>query len=85
LSEASEDPTSLVPIKRAIRFELVLEDLLVGDDIAPRRPRNQVPRVVRQQGLVLLHSVMPVGVHERATERGRDWRQCRGSGNGGEL
>jgi hypothetical protein len=76
---------SLVSIKRAIRLELVLEDPLAGDDIGPRRPRNQVPRAVRQQGLVLLYSATPVGVRERATNRGRDWRQCRGSGGGGEL
>jgi hypothetical protein len=47
LSEAPEDPTSLVSIKRAIRLELVLEDPLVGDDIGPRRPRDQVPCAVR--------------------------------------
>jgi hypothetical protein len=47
LSEPPEDPTSLVPIKRTIHLELVLEDPLVGDDIGPRRPRNQVPRAVR--------------------------------------
>jgi hypothetical protein len=38
----------LVPFKRVIRLELVLEDLLVGDNIGPRRPGNQVPRDVRQ-------------------------------------
>jgi hypothetical protein len=47
LSEAPEDPTSLVPIKRVIRLELVLQDPLVGDDVGPRRSRNQVPRAVR--------------------------------------
>jgi hypothetical protein len=53
---------SLVSIKRAICLELVLEDPLTGDDIGPKRTRNQVPYVVRQQGLVLLHSETPVGV-----------------------
>jgi hypothetical protein len=48
LSEPPEDPTSLVSVKRAIRLQLVLEDPLVGDDIGPKRLRNQVPRVVRQ-------------------------------------
>jgi hypothetical protein len=76
---------SLIPVKRAIRLELVLEDPLVGDDIGPRRPRNQVPHAVRQQGLVLLHSAMPMGVRECAMDRGRGRRQCRGSGSGGEL
>jgi hypothetical protein len=79
LSEPSEDPTSLVPVKRAIRLELVLEDPLVGVDVGPWRPRNQVPCAVRQQGSVTL-----MGVCKRATDRGRDRRQCRGS-SGGEL
>jgi hypothetical protein len=42
-----EHPTSLVPVQRAIHLELVLEDPLAGDDVGPRRSRNQVPRVVR--------------------------------------
>jgi hypothetical protein len=77
LSEAPKDPTGLVSIKRAIRLKL--EDPLAGDDIGPRRLRNQVPRAARQQGLVLLHSATPVGVRERATDRGLDRRQCRGA------
>jgi hypothetical protein len=40
LSEAPKDPTSLVPIKRAIHLELVLEDSLADDDIGPGRSRN---------------------------------------------
>jgi hypothetical protein len=47
LSEPREDPMSLILVKRAIRQELVLEDPLVGDDIGPRRLRNQVPCAVR--------------------------------------
>jgi hypothetical protein len=56
LSEPLEYPTSLVSVKRAICLELMFENPLAGDDISPRRPRNQVPRVVGQQGLVLLHN-----------------------------
>jgi hypothetical protein len=86
LSEPMKDPTSLVPIKRVIRLEFVLEDPLAGGDIGPRRPRNQVPRAVRQQSLIfLLHSAIPMGVCEHATDRGRDRRQCRGSDDGREL
>jgi hypothetical protein len=48
LGEPSEDPMSLVPVQRAIYLEFVLEDPLAGDDIGPRRTRNQVPRVVGQ-------------------------------------
>jgi hypothetical protein len=86
LSEPPEDPTYLVTVKRAIHHELVLEDPLAGDNIGPRRLKNQVPHVVRQQGLVLLpHSVMPVGVCEHATNKSQDQRQSWGSGGGGEL
>jgi hypothetical protein len=46
LSEPPEDPTSLLLVKRVVRIELVFEDPLAGDDIGPRRPRNQVPRAV---------------------------------------
>jgi hypothetical protein len=63
----------------AVRLELVLEDPLTGDDIDPRRPGDQVPCVVGQQGLVLLHSATLVGVHERATNRGRDQVNVRGA------
>jgi hypothetical protein len=85
LSEPPEDPMSLEPVKRDIHLELVLEDSLANDDIVPRRPRNQVSHVVRQQGLILLHSATPVGVRERATDRGRDRKQCRGSGGSGAV
>jgi hypothetical protein len=84
LSESPADPRSLVPVQRAIRLDCGIEDLLAGDDVDPRRSRNQVPHLVRQQGLVVL-STTPVGVHERATDRGQDRRQCRGSGDNGEL
>jgi hypothetical protein len=63
----------------------VLENPLAYYHIA-RRAEDQVPRVVRQHGLVLLHSVAPVGIAECATNRGRDRRQRQGSGsNGGKL
>jgi hypothetical protein len=76
---------SLIPVQRAIGLKLVLEDPLVGDDIAPRRPRNQVPRVVGLQGLILLHSTTLVGFCERATDRGLDRRQHHGSSSSEEL
>jgi hypothetical protein len=61
LSEPPEDPTNLVPAKRVICLDLVLKDPLTGDDVGPRRSRNQVPCVVRHQGLVLLHSTTLAG------------------------
>jgi hypothetical protein len=67
LCEPPDDLMSLVPVKGAIRLEFMLEDPLVGDDIGPRRPRNQVPCAIRQQSLVLLHSAMLVGVRKYAT------------------
>jgi hypothetical protein len=60
----------------------VLENPLAYYHIA-RRTEDQVPRVVRQHGLVLLHSVAPVGIAKCATNRGRDWRQRQGSGSDG--
>jgi hypothetical protein len=57
LSEPPEDPTSLAPVKRVIRLELVLEDPLVSVDIGPKRLRNQVSHAVRQQGPVSGDSV----------------------------
>jgi hypothetical protein len=47
LSEPLEDPMNLIPVKRVICLELVLEDSLVDDDIDPRRSRNEVSRAVR--------------------------------------
>jgi hypothetical protein len=44
LGEPSEDPMRLVLVQRAIRFELVLKDPLVGGNNILRGSRNQVPR-----------------------------------------
>jgi hypothetical protein len=76
---------SHVPVNRIIRLELVLEDPLAIDDIGPRTSRNQVPHAIRKQGLILLHSAMPMGVRECTTDRGRDRRQRRGSGSDKKL
>ena len=78
LGEPPEDPTSLVPVQRTICLQLVLKDPLASHHIGSRWSWYQVPGAVGQQGLVLLfHSATPVGVGERATDRGRDWRQRR--------
>jgi hypothetical protein len=62
---------SLAPVQRVIRLELVLEDPFAGRHIGPRRTRDQVPRVLGQQSLILLvHSASPLGVCERAPNRG---------------
>jgi hypothetical protein len=78
LGEPTKDPACLVPVQRAIRLELVLEDPLARHHIDSTWSWYQVPGVVGQQSLVLLfHSAAPVGVDERATDRGQGRRQRR--------
>ena len=48
LGEPTKDPAHLVPLQGSISIELVLEDLLAGDDIGARRARNKIPSLVRQ-------------------------------------
>jgi hypothetical protein len=67
----------LASIQRVINLDFVLEDPPVDHHIGPRRPWYQVPRVVGQLGLILIHSSTSVGINERATDRDLDRRQCR--------
>jgi hypothetical protein len=46
LGEPPDNPTSLLPVQRAIRFKLVLEDSLAGHHVGPRSLGDQVPRAV---------------------------------------
>jgi hypothetical protein len=54
LGEPPKDPTSIVPIQRTIRLEIVLEDPLVSHHIGPRGTWYQVRHFVGEQGLILL-------------------------------
>jgi hypothetical protein len=46
LGEAAKNPTSLVPIQRAIRTELVHENPLDSYDVGANRARDKFPSVV---------------------------------------
>jgi hypothetical protein len=85
LSETPEDPTSLVAIEGAIGVELVGENSLAGDDVRVTRPENKFPSSVAHEGPVLIfHCRTPIRIGESGTDRGRDWRRCRG-GEGERL
>jgi fumarylacetoacetate (FAA) hydrolase family protein len=45
-----KDPTSLLPFRRAIKVELVLENPFVGDDVRANEVRDKIPGVVGDQG-----------------------------------
>jgi hypothetical protein len=50
-----KDPASLLPLQRAARVELVLENLFAGDDVGANRARNKIPCVVGDQGSKLFY------------------------------
>lgn len=53
LGKATKNPASLVPIEGAVSMELVLEDLLAGDDVHAGGARNEIPGVVGEKSVVL--------------------------------
>jgi hypothetical protein len=61
LSEAPENPASLVAVESPIREELVCEDPLVGDDVGAAGLGNKFPCPIAHQGPILL-------LHSRAAE-----------------
>jgi len=67
LCEATKHPTGLVPFQRTICLELVLEHPFAANNIGLRWSRNQIPSVVHQQCIVLLHGSTPIGVGEAPT------------------
>jgi len=67
LGEASDNPASLVASEGPIGMELVPEDPLHGHDVGARGTRNELPGVVVDEGLVLIHHrSTPVGVGQSA-------------------
>ena len=74
LSEAPENPASLVPLKSAISPALVGPDLLAGDDVGARGTRDQIRSLVGEEGRVLLfHRAAPVRVQQGLAD-GRGYR-----------
>jgi hypothetical protein len=48
LCETTEDPASLVAVKRAIRLELVTENPLASDEVDTRGAGHQCPGLIAQ-------------------------------------
>jgi hypothetical protein len=81
LSEPPEDPTSLVPsaLSLCLRIHLPMTTLAPGG----RGTKSHV--LVDSRASYSFIAPTLVGVCERATNRGRNRRQARGSNDGGEL
>ena len=68
LGKTAEDPASLVAIKGAIGFELMTIYPFAGDDVGAGRTRDELPRVVEAERVVLaLHGGTPIVVIESRT------------------
>jgi hypothetical protein len=77
LSEPAKDLACLIPLKRTIDVELMLEYPLACHNIGMRWPRNEIPGVVSNQSCILLfHSSVPVGIGQGSAIAARNWRQC---------
>jgi hypothetical protein len=76
LGEAANNPASLVAGKGPIGMKLVPEDPLPRHDVGSRGPRNELPGVVVDEGLVLIHHRgTPVGVGQRTAVVRRNRRR----------
>jgi hypothetical protein len=76
LGEAANNPASLVASEGPIGMKLVLEDPLPRHNIGSRGARNELPGVVVDEGLVLIHHrSTPVGVGQRTTVVRRNRRR----------
>ena len=72
LSEAPENPTSLVPLKGDISPALVSLDPLAGDDVGARWTRHQIPCLVGKERRVLLfHRAALVRVQQGLADKKR--------------
>jgi hypothetical protein len=78
LGEVVKDPMSLVPLQGAVRVELVLEDLFVGDDIGAKKTRNKIPSDVGDQSIIFfLHGMVSGQVGEGGVDGGGHRRERR--------
>lgn len=76
LGETSDNPASLVASEGPIGMELVPEDPLARHDVGAGGARNELPGVVVDESLVLIHHRgTPVGIGQRAAvvRRNRRW------------
>jgi hypothetical protein len=73
LSEAPENPASLVAVESPIGEELVCEDPLAGDDVGAMGPRNKFSCPIAHQGpILLLDSRAPVRIGKGGVDRGQN-------------
>jgi hypothetical protein len=64
----TNNPSSLVPLKRTIWIVLNLEHPLTGDDISARRSRNKIPSLILREGSNLLfHGGSPIWISKSGT------------------
>jgi hypothetical protein len=69
LDEPSKDPTSYVSFLYAIRVELVFEDPFAGGDVGANGLRNEIPRVVGDEGInFYFHCTALICIDERASD-----------------
>jgi hypothetical protein len=86
LGEAMKNPTSLVPFQGAVGIELVLENLVAGDNVGANGVRDKIPGVVgNQDSKFFFHGAVPIQIDEGGMEGGghRQHGRCR-SGRQGE-
>jgi hypothetical protein len=71
LGEAVKEPASHVSFQRAVRVELVLENLFIGDDVGSNGTRDNIPSVVGNQGSELFfHGASLVWIDEGGVDGG---------------
>jgi hypothetical protein len=71
LGEAVKDPASLVSFQGAIRIELVLENLLAGDDVGANRARDKILGVIGDQGNnFFFYGAAPIQIDKGSTDVG---------------
>ena len=78
LGEVVKDPMRLVAFKRTISFKLMFKDPLVGDHVALRRSRNEIPCMVSHKSIIIsFHCGTPIGISEGGMIRPRNRREWR--------
>jgi hypothetical protein len=74
LDEIAKDPTSLVPLQRAVRVELVLKNPLAGDNVEAKRARDNIPGNVGDKGRKLFFH----GAHQFGSMRATRTKEATG-------
>jgi hypothetical protein len=71
LGEAVKDPVSLVPFKRVVGVELMLENSFSSDDVGANRARDKISGVIEDQGnKFFFHGTTPVRIDEGGMDTG---------------